>query len=374
MLALGAAPAHAGSDQSRSWAGNPLLNPFEKVLADKIEKAPDPFASPTKVIAFHVGAEKKGAVPAPKQAAKPAATKPVPANETVAKALENVKPEPQPRPRRRLPRATPSFYVHYTSDSVMRERGCRAGAHRAFGIVILAFGKPYYNGHSYGTLLFSGWFASNQEITHAMKTFARAYVDCLPKGSAAHIALARGTSNYFTSIPSHYSAGWKWARETVLFARWLRKEGLTDRVTSAAAIDAEPAWNPSFTRTRDFFRGYRAYGPGHVLYNYGSLDGGVGTIWNEHQVYYVSARMKYARMIPEIYYPVMARQWATMSRIAVERYGKPIKFAGVLTQHKAQCGCGFKPKEAHQALVLALREHPKTWVRRLPALTNIKSN
>jgi hypothetical protein len=279
---------------------------------------------------------------------------------------------PQPRPRRRLPRATPSFYVHYTADDVMQERGCRAGTHRAFGIVILAFGKPYYNGHSYGTLLFSGRFASNQEITRAMETFARAYVDCLPKGSSAHIALARGTSNYYTSIPSQYKAGWKWARETVTFARWLRKEGLTDRVTSTAAIDAEPAWNPSFIRTRDFFRGYREYGPGHVLYNYGSLDGGVGTIWNAKQVYYVSAGMKYVRMIPEIYYPVMAEQWATMSRIAVERYGHPIKFAGVMTQHKAGCGCGFKPKEAHQALVLALREHPKTWVRRLPAITNIK--
>lgn len=254
----------------------------------------------------------------------------------------------------------------------MTKRGCRAGRHRAYGIVILAFGKPYYNGHSYGTLLFSGWFASNRQITKAMETFARAYTRCLPKGSAAHIALARGTSNYLTWVPSHYKAGRKWARETVVFARWLRRAGLSDRVTSAAAIDAEPTWNPGFTRTRDFFRGYRAYGPGHVLYNYGSLDGGVGTIWNAHQVYYVSAGMKYARMIPEIYYPVMARQWATMSRIAAERYGKPIKFAGVMTQHEAQCGCGFRPKEAHQALVLALRKHPKTWVRRLPALTNIK--
>ena len=42
-----------------------------------------------------------------------------------------------------------------------------------------------------------------------------------------------------------------------------------------------------------------------------------------------------------------------------------------MTQHKASCGCGFKPKEAHHALVLALREHPKTWVRRLPSATNI---
>ena len=365
IFAVAAGPAWAGKDHSRSWGDNPGLNPFQKTLAKKIENASDPFEAPTRVLQFHIVAQRH---PAPAlDAKKKAAPKPK------AQAKAKAKPKATPRQKkRRLPRATPSFYVHYTANEVMRERGCRAGRHRAFGIVILAFGKPYYNGHSYGTLLFSNRFGSNQEITRAMQTFARAYADCLPKRSKAHIVLARGTSNYYTWVPSQYKAGWKWARETVVFARWLRKEGLSDRVQSAAAIDAEPAWNPSFHRTRDFFKGYRDYGPGYLLYNYGSLDGGVGEIWNARQVYYVSGGMKYARMIPEIYYPLMARQWAHMSRIAVARYGKPIRFAGVMTQHTARCGCGFKPKEAHQALVLALRKHPKTWVRRLPAITNIR--
>src|SRR5262249_59290801 len=98
-----------------------------------------------------------------------------------------------------------------------------------------------------------------------METFARAYVDCLPKGSRAPIILARGTSNYYTWVPSQFKAGRKWARETVVFGRWLRKAGLAGRVSSAAAVDAEPVGNPSFIRTRDFFRGYRAYGPRHAL-------------------------------------------------------------------------------------------------------------
>jgi hypothetical protein len=69
-----------------------------------------------------------------------------------------------------------------------------------------------------------------------------------------------------------------------LLARWLRKEGLTDRVTSAAGVDAEPARNPSFHPD--------------------------------------------ARLLP--------------------------------------------PRGP--ALVLALREQPKTWVRRLPAPTDIKTD
>lgn len=237
---------------------------------------------------------------------------------------------------------------------------------------MLAFGKPYYNGHAYGTLTFSGRFASNRAITTAMKTFARAYVRCLPRRSRAHIMLARGTSNYDPAVPSLYKAGRKWARETVALARFLRPSGLGRRVRTAAAIDAEPAWNPGFKKTRDFFRGYRAYGPGHALYNYGSLDGGVGKIWNARQVWYVTSGMRYARALPEIYYPEMARQWARMSRIAVRRYGRPLRFAGLMTQHADGCSCGYRPAKAHEALVRALSRHPQTRVRGLPTVTNIR--
>jgi hypothetical protein len=271
-----------------------------------------------------------------------------------------------------IPHVTPSFYVRSLAGRVLQRRGCYAGSHRAFGIVVLAFGKPYYNGHSYGTLTFSGRFASDHAITTAMETFARAYVRCLPRRSRAHIALARGTSNYDPAVPSMFRVGRKWARETVVFSRFLRRAGLLRRIVAAAAIDAEPAWNPGFKKTRDFFRGYRAYGPGHALYNYGSLDGGVGKIWSARQVWYVSGGMRYARALPEIYYAEMARQWARMSRIAVRRFGRPLHFAGLMTQHAEGCRCGYRPAKAHEALVRALSRHPKTRVPGLPAVTNIR--
>ena len=43
-------------------------------------------------------------------------------------------------------------------------------------------------------------------------------------------------------------------------------------------------------RTRDFFRGYRDHHPGYTLFNYGSLDGGVGTYWNVRQAWFVAGR------------------------------------------------------------------------------------
>src|SRR5207248_182907 len=77
-------------------------------------------------------------------------------------------------------------------------------------------------------------------------------------------------------------------------------------VTAAAADDVEPAWDRSFHRTRDFFRGYRDAEFGHALYNFGSLDGGVGSIWNAKQIFFVASGMKYVAAIPEIYNHAMA--------------------------------------------------------------------
>jgi hypothetical protein len=270
------------------------------------------------------------------------------------------------------PRPTGSLYIRSVHPAVMHTLGCRAGGRRASGIVILDFGRLYYDGHSYGAQTFSGRFASNRAITRAMKSFARGYARCLPTWSHARIVLGRGTSNYSPAVPSTYEAGRRWARETVGFAMFLRRAGLIHRVRAAAADDAEPAWNPSFLHTRDFFRGYRDYRPGYTLYNYGSLDGGVGKYWNIRQAWFVSGGMRYAQPIPEIYYRPMARQWGELARQVARRYGRVLKFAGLMTQHSTPCRrCGYRPHEAHRALMRALPRWLQRHLQALPALTNI---
>jgi len=272
-------------------------------------------------------------------------------------------------------RATISLYERTTAPSVFREQGCRAAGRGATGVVILDFGKPSYNGHTYGTILFSGAFAGNKEITRAMFAYARGYAGCLPRRSADHISLARGTSNYHPSVPSVYRAGRKWARETMTLQRMLRTAKLDDNVTSAAADDVEPAWDRSFWRTRDFYRGYADSRVGHTLYNYGSLDGGiVSGVWSAHQAFYVTGGMRYARPIPEIYNRAMAREWAALAQVAHHRYHRPLKFAGVMTERTAG-NHGVKPKEAHRMLVRELAVQGRgTAPARVPAAyTNIRS-
>ena len=281
----------------------------------------------------------------------------------------------QADPKPKAPtRATISLYERTTAPTLFRRQGCSAAQRGATGVVVLDFGKPSYNGHTYGTILFSGAFAGNKKITGAMLDYARGYVACLPRGSSDRIALARGTSNYHPSVPSVYKAGRKWARETMTLQRALQARSLGAHVTSAAADDVEPAWDRSFWRTRDFYRGYADSRVGHALYNYGSLDGGiVSGVWNAHQAFYVTGGMRYARAIPEIYNRTMAREWAALAQVAQRRYHRSVKFAGVMTE-RTSSNHGVKPRDAHRMLVreLTVQGRGNAPARVPAAYTNIR--
>ena len=269
-------------------------------------------------------------------------------------------------------RATISLYERTADRSVLGRQGCSAAQRGVGGIVILDFGQPAYNGHTYGTDLFSGRFAANAKITRGLLSYAHGYSRCLRRGSKLSITLARGTSNYRPQVPNAFAAGHRWARETRHLAKLLQKHGLDSRVSSAAADDVEPAWDRTFHRTRDFFRGYRAASTGHLLYNYGSLDGGVGSIWNARQAFFVASGMKYARAIPEIYNHAMARQWAELAHIAKHRYHRPVQFAGVMTTHTS-ANHGMKPRDAHTSLVRALAATVGSGTDVPATLTNIRA-
>jgi hypothetical protein len=272
--------------------------------------------------------------------------------------------------------ATPSLYERTTSVSLLRAQGCRAGRAGTDGLVVLDFGKLAYRPRrgGYGTVTFAGRFASNRAITWAVKSYARGYSRCLAHGSDARIVLARGTSNYDQDVPSTYTAGRLWAGATVALANYLRRHGF-DHVTGAAGDDVEPAWDRGFLRTYGFFRGYAKSDHGYLIYDYGSLDGGVGHVWKLRQAYYVAGGMEEARAVPEIYNRAMAREWADLARQSVHRYGKPIRLAGLMTQHWTSCsGCGYTARKARHVLAHELtRATHAVPVRTLSAVTNIGS-
>jgi hypothetical protein len=266
---------------------------------------------------------------------------------------------------------TLSIYERTAKPWILAKQGCSAARRHETGIVILDFGKPAYERHGYGTILFSGRFALNHRITTAMVGYARGYASCLRRGSNAFITLARGTSNYHPSVPSAYAAGVYWARATNKLGEMLRREGLAAHVESAAADDAEPAWDPRFRKTRLFFHGFRGAVDGHTLYDYGSLDGGVGVIWSARQAWYVAGGLRHTKALPEIYNSAMAREWAELARIATTRYHQGVQFAGVMTQGTSSCGCGLRPHQAHRVLARALTREGVTELALPPGGTNI---
>ena len=101
-------------------------------------------------------------------------------------------------------RATISLYENTTARSVFRKQGCGAAKRGATGVVILDFGKPAYNGHTYGTILFSGAFAGNKEITHAMGAYATGYVltrRSLPGGGAGVVEVLMTFALVWVGLP-----------------------------------------------------------------------------------------------------------------------------------------------------------------------------
>jgi hypothetical protein len=277
--------------------------------------------------------------------------------------------------------ASPSLYERTTSITVLRAQGCAAAKRGTTGLVVLDFGKLEFRARrgGYGTITFADRFAGNRAITWAMKSYAHGYSQCLPKTSKARITLARGTSNYGqSSVPSTYTAGRLWAGATVAFANYLKKHRFDDHVTAAAADDVEPAWDRGFRLTYDFFRGYGKSDHGYLLYNYGSLDGGVGGIWKLRQAFYVAGGMRYARAVPEIYNHAMAQEWAELARLSYARYGKPIQLAGLMTQHWTNCHrCGYTAPRARHELVHELKKanvmRRTLPSRELASVTNIGS-
>ncbi len=280
-------------------------------------------------------------------------------------------PKRQPQPVQPVQATTVSIYEHSAQPWILAAQACSAAKRQESGIVVLDFGMPAFERGGYGTLLFSGRFAKNHKITAALLAYAHGYSSCLPSGSTASIEIARGTSNYHPTVPSAYTAGVRWARETNKLGLILAQRGLSKQVTVAAADDAEPAWDRQFRQTRDFFHGFRASVHGHTLYDYGSLDGGVGAIWSARQSWYVAGGLRYTEALPEIYNSAMAREWAELARIARGRFHRDVHFAGVMTQGTAGCNCGLRPAAAHDLLVQALDSAGVDHVAVPPGGTNI---
>ena len=209
-----------------------------------------------------------------------------------------------------------------------------------------------------------------------MLAYAHGYASCLPRARTASIELARGTSNYHPAVPSAYKAGVSWARETNALAHAaLPRAASTQHVEAAAADDAEPAWDPGFRRTRDFFHGFRAAGTRAHALRLRLARRRRRRVWSARQAWYVAGGIRYTRAMPG---DLQLRDGAAVgassrgSRAAATT-GRS-RFAGVMTQGTTELQ--LRAPARRRRTVSSLRALDAQGVGRVPlrragAVTNI---
>ncbi len=243
------------------------------------------------------------------------------------------------------PAPTTSRYVTTTDPQKLNEQGCSQGQAGQNGVVVLFFGKPWYDSTTgrYGAKLPSVAedFVSTDNIWTLVSEFAHGYYYCSPAN--AHIWLAIGTNNYGAYV--NRANGTAWGQLVVNVKATIDyPPSLTDKITIAGAINAELQWNTP-TNTRAWVDGYTSgvdnYG---YLYNVGNCPGcnyptgAPGAPWTWEEVWYISWGAPRNHPLPMIYAKsgVHATQWHSMSVYTFEQKGGyMMPFRGAFTQYDA---------------------------------------
>ena len=276
----------------------------------------------------------------------------------------------------KVPVTTISQYEHSTVPATLDTQGCNAGKAGKTGLVILDFGRPAYKNKAYGTLDFSGTFQWNVSINKAVEAYITGYVRCRPASVKGVLSVARGTNNSCTNQDpnccphgcnlepkSFTSAGYSWAVRTNQVENWVISKGWKYKARATGAIDAEPAWDPAYSATGKFVAAF-SYTARHsgwklppLMWDFGSLEPGY---WSRNQEWTIAAGGGGVNhVMPEIYYPGMAREWSDLSAYAKANHGARIKFGGVTSQWApGVSACGYSPARGVGQLLAALKVHP----------------
>lgn len=278
----------------------------------------------------------------------------------------------QPPP---APIATTSYYVATLNGQKMRDKGCQQGYKSAYGIggpgpsdglVILAFGQPWYEGGEYGTIIYDDkqTFQTTTNIGNAVKEFALGFWSCTPV-SGPKLKIGIGTSNY--DCPSNPGCGRLinfrahgrlWAFMVQGVERYIRSQpGWSSQLSVAGASDIELDWSTP-VRARDWIAGYTevynsSSSPRVPYYDFGDAagcypyNGGSGWYcnngWTSEDVWWKTYGAPPALPVPEIYFtvnnltPRIAGVWQKLSLYSVLNHRYKIGFQGVMTQYDA-CG------------------------------------
>jgi hypothetical protein len=192
------------------------------------------------------------------------------------------------------PKHTISRYVSTTDVSRWYDLGCSLGQAVANGsrpldgTVFLAFGRPSYNGTSYGTIIYNNSFRTTAQIRQVAYNYGYGYYVCAPQGAFLEISIGTTNLGGYTT----YNHGQAWANMVdATNNMYINNCCIADYVVASGASDMELDWNsPSATRT--WGNGYNAaaqywynnFGDAAGCPPYGSCNNG----WTQDDIWYVS--------------------------------------------------------------------------------------
>ncbi len=269
------------------------------------------------------------------------------------------------------PPATTTRYMSTTDYDALYNLGCSQTDES--GAIILDFGQPWFNGSSYGTIIFGSiTFRSIDDIENAVRGFLSGYYLC---GGSGAMRLAVGTSNYRGS--TGYGHGQAWAQMVNRLNDFIvSPPDWSDREAARGASDIELDWN-SVANSRAWVDGYAsAYVAASYLYNYGDAAGcppygSCNNGWRQEDVWYVSWGSPPAVPVPEIYTFGTAREWYRISLYGYTNHGGAVQILGTLTQWAAAGFCCTNPPDVGWQQLMDLLNGDSRTVQTIPYSTDI---
>jgi len=269
------------------------------------------------------------------------------------------------------PPATTTRYMSTTDSDTLYNLGCSQTDES--GAIILDFGQPWFDGSSYGTIIFGSiTFRSIDDIENAVRGFLSGYYLC---GGSGTMRLAVGTSNYRGS--TGYGHGQAWAQMVNRVNDFIASPpDWSDREAARGASDIELDWN-SVTNSRAWVDGYAsAYVAASYFYNYGDAAGcppygSCNNGWTQEDVWYVSWGAPPAVPVPEIYTLGTAREWYRISLYGYTNHGRAVQILGTLTQWAAAGFCCTNPPDVGWQQLMDLLNADSRTMQTIPYSTDI---
>lgn len=212
-------------------------------------------------------------------------------------------------------------------------------------LVILAFGGPSLSGGVYGVNPPGRLsFASREALADIPVKFAEGYYVGTGPDAGSKVTLALGASNYGSQVATNATQqGRAWSN--FVQGAVVNASGYSSQVSITGAYDVEIAWN-SPGASLALLDGFDSIN-NHIAYDFGDAAGCPTTnrdncsagsyTWTIEQVWQKAYGRIFMESVPEVYSSsgTNAKQWANLSRYAVNAHGYGIFFSGTLSQYQA---------------------------------------